>query len=167
MVTAASAFSCASSWESSELVDALKRPSFCRKVVVLPGLLKLRFPSSPRPEVELHTVFALVSGLQSWKWTVCKRSIPAVIETTAGFGSLSFDLRELCLAGEASKFVSDLENWRWNAGSNTCCGFGALYAFFVMTSLWDDFRQTSQCATNFWICFSWLVRQKRSDKVRL
>ena len=29
------------------------------------------------------------------------------------------------------------------------------------------FWQTFQCATNFWICFSWSVRQKLSDKVRL
>ena len=38
-------------------------------------------------------------------------------------GHLSFDLRELCLAWEAWKFVSDLENLRCNAGSNTLCGF--------------------------------------------
>ena len=44
---------------------------------------------------------------------------------------------ERTLAGEAWKFVSDLENliMRWNAGSYTPCGFGALYAFFLMTSL--------------------------------
>ena len=65
------------------------------------------------------------------------------------------------------KFVSDLENLRWNAGSYTPCGFGALYAFFLMTSLWDDFWQTFQCATNFWICFSWSAKQILSDKVRL
>ena len=41
------------------------------------------------------------------------------------------------------------------------------YVFFLMTSLWDDFWQTFQCVTNFWICFSWSVRQKLSDKVRL
>ena len=41
------------------------------------------------------------------------------------------------------------------------------YVFFLMTSLWDDFWQTFQCAMNFWICFSWSVRQKLSDKVRL
>ena len=34
-----------------------------------------------------------------------------------------------------------------------------LYAFFLMMSLWDDFFQTFQCSTNFWICFSWSMRQ--------
>ena len=131
------------------------------------GPLKLRFPSSPRPVVKLCAVLVLVSGLLSWKWPVCQRSIPAAIKTTAWFGSLSFDLRELCLAGEAWKFVSDLENLRWNAWSYTPCGFGALYAFFLMTSLWDDFWQTFQCATNFWICFSWSAKHILSDKVRL
>ena len=57
------------------------------------------------------------------------------------------------LAGEAWKFVSDLENLKCNAGSNTLCGFGAMYAFFMMTSFWDDFWQTFQWASNFWICF--------------
>ena len=47
----------------------------------------------------------------------------------------SFDLRELCPAGEAWKFVSYLENLRCNAGSYTLCGFGALSAFFPITSL--------------------------------
>ena len=61
----------------------------------------------------------------------------------------------------------DLKNLRCNAGRNTLCGFGAMYAFFLMTSLWDDFWQTFQCATNFWVGFSWLGRQKLSDKVRL
>ena len=83
------------------------------------------------------------------------------------FWSLSFDLRELCIAGEAWKFVSDLENLRCNEGSYTSCGFGTLYAFFLVTSVWDDFWQTFQCTTNFWICFSWSVRQTLSDKVRL
>ena len=32
-------------------------------------------------------------------------------------GSLSFDLREVCLAGKAWKLVSDRENVRCNAGS--------------------------------------------------
>ena len=132
------------------------------------GLLKLRFPSSPRPAVELYAVLVLVSGLLSWKWTICQRSIPAAIWTTAWFVRLSFVMRELCFAGEAWKFVRDVENLRCNARSNTPRGFGAVYAFFLMTSLWEDFWQTFQCATNFWICFFfWSVRQKLSDKVRL
>ena len=76
-------------------------------------------------------------------------------------------LRELCLAGETWKFTSDLEILRCIAGSYTPCGFGALYAFFLVTSLWDDFWQTFQCATVFWICFSWSARKILSDKVRL
>ena len=75
----------------------------------------------------------------SWKWTVCQRSIRAAVWTTAWFGRLSFDLKELCLAGEAWKFVSDLEKLRCNAGSNTLYGVGAMYAFFLMTSFWYDF----------------------------
>ena len=81
---------------TSDHVDALKKPSFCRKSCRF-GPLKLRFPPSSRPAVELCAVLVLVSGLQSWKWTVCQRSIPAAIQTTAWFGHLSFDLRELCL----------------------------------------------------------------------
>ena len=150
---------------TSDHVDALKKPSFCRKSCRF-GPLKLRFPPSSRPAVELYAVLVLVSGLLSWKWTVCQRSIPAAMWTTAWFGHLSFDLRELCLPGEAWKFVSDLENLR-STGSNTFFGFSGLYAYFLMTSLWDDFWQIFQCATNFWTCFSWSVRQKLSDKVML
>ena len=68
-----------------------------------------------------------VNGLQALNFS-CDRD-------DVWFGHLSFNLRELCLAGETWKFVSDLENWRCNAGSNTLCGFGAMYAFFLMTSL--------------------------------
>ena len=72
MVTAASPFF------AFDAVDALKRPLFYRKSGGF-GPLKLRFPSSPRPAVELYAVLVLVSGLLSWKWTVCQRSIPAAI----------------------------------------------------------------------------------------
>ena len=54
-------------------------------------------------------------------------------------------LRELCLAGEAWKFVSDLENLRRNRGSNTLWGFGALYI------LPDDFFLRRLLA-NFSVC---------------
>ena len=54
-------FSHACSWETSGAVDALKGPSFWRKSCRF-GPLKLRFPSSPRPSVELHAVLVLVSG---------------------------------------------------------------------------------------------------------
>ena len=74
---------------------------------------------------------------------------------------------DCALLGKLGSLSETWENLRCNAGSNTPCGFGAMYAFFLMTSLWDDFWQTFQCATNFSICFSWSVRQKLSDKVRL
>ena len=63
-------------------------------------------------------------------------------------GHLSSDLRELCLAGEAWKFVSDLGNLRCNAGRNTLCGFGAMYAFFLID---DDFF-LRQFLANFSVC---------------
>ena len=129
-------------------------------------------------EVALPSILAPCSGvvrsscLGVWFAELEVNGLPALdsscdLDDSAWFGHLSFDLRELCLPVEAWQFVSDLENLRSNAGSNTLCGFGALYAFFLMTSLWDDFWQTFQCATNFWTCFSWSVRQKLSDKVRL
>ena len=110
---------------SRDAVDALKRPSFCRKSWRFEPP-KLRFPSSARPTVELYAVLVLVSGLLSWEWTVCQRSTPAAFQKTAWFGRLSFDLRGLCLAGEGWKFVRDLDNLRCNAGRNTLCGFGAI-----------------------------------------
>ena len=71
-------FSRACSWMTDDHVDALKKPSFWRKSCRF-GPLKLRFPPSSRPAVELYAVLVLVSGLLSWKWTVCQRSIPAAI----------------------------------------------------------------------------------------
>ena len=118
IVTVGSPFFACMQLRDKRPVEALKRPSFCRKSCRF-DYPKLRFPSSPRPTVELCAGLVLVSGLPSWEWTVCQRSIPA-----------TFDLRGLCLAGEAWKFVRDLENLRCNAGSNTLCGFGAMYAFF-------------------------------------
>ena len=44
---------------------------------------------------------------------------------------------------------------------------GNLGSLSVTWRIWDDFWQTFQCATNLWIGFSWSVRQKLSDKVRL
>ena len=66
MVTPASPFFSAYSWETSDAVDPSKTPSFCRKSCRF-GPLKLRFPPSPRHEVELYVVL-LVSGLLSRKW---------------------------------------------------------------------------------------------------
>ena len=69
--------------------------------------------------------------------------------------------------GKLGSLSATWRTWEATPGSNTLCGFAALYAFFLMSSLWDDFWQTFQSATNFWTCFSWSVRQKLSDKVRL
>ena len=70
---------------------------------------------------------------------------------------------------EAWKCVSDMEDLRCKTRSQTLCGFDALYAISMKTSLWDDFWQTFQCATNFRVCFfvTESVRQTLSDKVRL
>ena len=77
---------------------------------------------------------------------MCQRSIPAAIWTTAWFGRLSFDLRGLCFAGEAWKFVRDLENLRCNAGRNTLCGF-----WRYVRILPDDFSLRRFLA-NFSVC---------------
>ena len=72
-----------------------------------------------------------------------------------------------CWGGlEVRQWPAERENC-CDARSNGLCSFCAIYAFFLMTFLGDDFWQTFPCATNFWICFSWAVRQKLSDKVRL
>ena len=38
-----------------------------------------------------------------------------------------------------------------NTGRNTLCGFGALYAFFLMTSVWDDFWQIFSLPPNLFV----------------
>ena len=55
-----------------------EKSSFCTKSCRL-GPLKVHFPPSSRPAVELYAVLVLVSGLLSWQWTVCHRSILAAI----------------------------------------------------------------------------------------
>ena len=143
MVTAASPFFAWMQLRDKRCCWRFERPSFCRKSHRL-GPLKLCFLSSPCPAGELFAVLVLVSDLLTWRWTVCQRSIPAAIQTKAWFGRLYLSFE-----------------------SNRLCGFGGMCTFFLMTSLWDDVWQTFHCATNFWICFSWSVRQKLSDKVRL
>ena len=66
MVTTASPFSRAGSWNPSNPVDALKRPSFFRKSRCF-GPLKLRFPSCPRPAVEIERFF---TAEQEWRSVV-------------------------------------------------------------------------------------------------
>ena len=66
--------------------------------------------------------------------SVFQCSIPAAIETTC-FLSLSFDLREVCLTGEASKFVKDMEKLRCNARNYTLHGLSGLYVFLLLVSL--------------------------------
>ena len=124
-------FSHANSWETHDAVDALKWPFFGRKSCRF-GPLKLRFPSSLRPAVELYVILVLVSGLLSCQWTICQCSISAAIQTTAWFGHPSFDLRELCLAGEAWK-LQTLQFWRY------------------VRIIPDDFFLTKFLA-NFWVC---------------
>ena len=77
------------------------------KVVL--GPLKLRFPSSPHPVVKLYAVLVLVSGLLSWKWTVCQRSIPAAIWTTAWLEVYSSIWENSALLG---KLGSSSVTWR-------------------------------------------------------
>ena len=120
-------------------------------------------------------------------WWSCTQSLSWCLDCWAGserFASARFQLRSGRQRGlevypsiwENSALLGKLGslsvNWRtWDAtqGDTHFVVFDGLYAFFLMTSLWDDFWQTFQCATNFWICFSWSVRQTLSDlnKVRL
>ena len=70
---------------------------------------------------------------------------------TAWLGSLSFELRKLCLAGEAWKFVSDLENLRCNAGSYILVVWVLCWRFQFVRILPDDFSLRRLLA-NFSVC---------------
>ena len=102
---------------------------------------------------------------------VFQRSIPAAIYTTVWFGSLSFDLREVCLPAEAWKSVSDMEGMRCNTTSRnytlmgTCCFERNLLARF--SSRPCDFWTIFQWPVNVWICFPWSVKQVLVDNERL
>ena len=101
-----------------------------KKLSFWPSEVALPFIPAPCNGVERS------SCLGVWFAELEVNGLPALdssCDLAAWFGHLSLDLRELCLAWEAWKFVSDLENLRCNAGSNTLCGFGAMYAFFLMT----------------------------------
>ena len=126
-----------------EKLFVLQKVSTCRF-----STLKLHFPSSPRLAVELHAVLVLVSGL-SWKWTVYTHLIPAAIQMTTWFRSLTFDL--------------DLDKSRCYARNHTLCGLDASYTLFLIITLWGDFWQFFQ-SHGLWICFSWSVMQILSTK---
>ena len=78
MVTPASPFFACMQLNDKRSCWHFEKPSFCRKGRRF-GPLNVRFPPSSRPAVELYAVLVVVSGLLSWKWTVCQRSIQAAI----------------------------------------------------------------------------------------
>ena len=151
--------------DSCGAVDALKIPSICRKNVVL----------APCSCASLHHRALQWSCTQFLSWC------PVWWAGSEQFASARFQLRSWrprgldvylsnwknsALLGKLGSFslTRELEMQRRKQAT---LRLGALYAFFPMTSVWVDFWQTFQCATKFWICFSWSVRQKLSEKVRL
>ena len=120
-----------------------KRPSFFKESCL--ALWSCASLHPPHAAVELYPVLSLclVCWARSERFAVLL--IPSAICTRAWFWSLFFDwthLLEFCHAGEAWRFDSVLENWWCNTASYmpyVCLWFGALYGFFLMTGLWDNF----------------------------
>ena len=142
MATAASPFFACVHLREKRCRWRFKKSSICRKKLSFwPSEIAL--PVFPHPVVDLYAVLDLVSGLLSWKRTVCQRSIPAAIYTTDWFGSQSCDSREVCLDGKASKFFSNLVKLGCNTGNCTLCGLDPFYALFLIvfeTNLRKHFR---------------------------
>ena len=165
MVTQRRHFPRACSWMTRNHVDALKNLRSVQKFSFWPS--KVALPSILAPCSGVVCSFCL--GV--WFAELAVNGLPVL--------DSSCDLDDSVVGRSIFRSESTLPAW----GSLVVCQWpGALemqrrkqnsLRFWRFVRIlpdefsWDDFWQTFQCATNFWTCFSWSVRQKLSDKVRL